>query len=215
MIQFYHVFKSFSKIHALMDISLKIDKGGFAFITGPSGAGKTTLLKLMYCDERPDRGQILVQNQNLLTIRESSIPYLRRNIGVVFQDFKLLKKRSVYENIAFALRVTGTPKKELKRKAWNALKMVGLTKKQDSYPEKLSGGEQQRVVIARAIVNNPPLILADEPTGNLDMNITMEIMNIFREINSSGTTVVVATHDRGVIETIPASIISLERGRAA
>lgn len=213
MIQFFHVFKSFGKIHALIDITLKIKKGDFAFITGSSGAGKTTLLRLIYRDIRPDKGQILVNGINLLTIRESKIPYLRRNIGIVFQDFKLLKQRTVYENIAFALRVTGTAKRDIKRKAWEALKMVGLTKKQDSLPAKLSGGEQQRAVMARAIVNKPPLILADEPTGNLDIDISMEIMDILKQINLKGITVLVATHDREIIKKFPAKIISLDSGR--
>jgi cell division transport system ATP-binding protein len=213
MIQFYHVFKSFNKIHALMDINVKIEKGDFVFITGPSGAGKTTLLRLIYGDERPDRGQILVHGINLLTIRKSKIPYLRRHLGIIFQDFKLLNKRTVYENVAFSLKVTGTPPNELKKKTWNALKTVGLTKKQDFAPPRLSGGEQQRVAIARALVNQPPLIVADEPTGNLDRNLTEEIMDIFREINAAGTTVVIATHDRDVMQNTPARIISLDRGR--
>lgn len=215
MIQLYHVFKSYGKTHALIDITLRLKKGDFAFITGPSGAGKTTLLRLLYCDERPDKGQIIVNGMNLLTIKESRIPYLRRNIGVVFQDFKLLKQRSVYENIAFALRVIGTPKREIKKRAWEALKTVGITKRQELIPPKLSGGEQQRAAIARAIVNQPSLILADEPTGNLDMDITMEIMDIFKDINSRGITVVVATHDREIIRRFPAKVISLDRGRIA
>jgi len=213
MIQLFHVFKSFGKIHALIDITFEIKKGDFAFVTGPSGAGKTTLLRLIYRDIRPDKGQILVNGINLLTIRESKIPYLRRSIGIVFQDFKLLKQRTVYENIAFTLRVTGTAKRDIKRKAWEALKLVGLTKKQDSLPSKLSGGEQQRVVMARAIVNKPSLILADEPTGNLDMDISMEIIDILKQINLNGTTVVIATHDRELIKKYPTKIISLESGR--
>jgi len=213
MIQFYHVFKTFNKIHALMDINLKIEKGDFVFITGPSGAGKTTLLRLIYGDERPDRGQILVHGINLLTIRKSKIPYLRRHLGIIFQDFKLLNKRTVYENVAFSLKVTGTSPNELKKKTWNALKTVGLTKKQDFTPSRLSGGEQQRVAIARALVNQPPLIVADEPTGNLDRSITEEIMDIFREVNAAGTTVVIATHDRDVMQNNPARIVSLDRGR--
>jgi cell division transport system ATP-binding protein len=213
MIQLFHVFKSFGKIHALIDITFEIKKGDFAFVTGPSGAGKTTLLRLIYRDIRPDKGQILVNGINLLTIRESKIPYLRRSIGIVFQDFKLLKQRTVYENIAFTLRVTGTAKRDIKRKAWEALKLVGLTKKQDSLPSKLSGGEQQRVVMARAIVNKPSLILADEPTGNLDMDISMEIIDILKQINLNGITVVIATHDRELIKKYPTKIISLESGR--
>ena len=196
-----------------MDINLKIEKGDFVFITGPSGAGKTTLLRLIYGDDRPDRGQILVHGINLLTIRKSKIPYLRRHLGIIFQDFKLLNKRTVYENVAFSLKVTGTPPNELKKKTWNALKTVGLTKKQDFIPSRLSGGEQQRVAIARALVNQPPLIVADEPTGNLDRSISEEIMDIFREVNAAGTTVVIATHDRDVMQNNPARIVSLDRGR--
>ena len=195
-----------------MDINLKIEKGDFVFITGPSGAGKTTLLRLIYGDDRPDRGQILVHGINLLTIRKSKIPYLRRHLGIIFQDFKLLNKRTVYENVAFSLKVTGTPPNELKKKTWNALKTVGLTKKQDFIPSRLSGGEQQRVAIARAMINDPLILLADEPTGNLDPEITRDIMILFRSINLRGTTVVIATHNKELLRNTDQRIIYLHNG---
>jgi cell division transport system ATP-binding protein len=181
---------------ALVDVSFKINKGDFVFITGPSGAGKTTLLRLMFCAERPTSGEIIANGINISRMRPSAIPSLRRKIGVVFQDFKLIPNKTVYENVAFALEVMGVSQKTIKKKVWQTLKWVGLLQKKDALPPFLSGGEQQRVAIARAIVNNPLLLLADEPTGNLDPQLAVDIMKLFKAINARGTTIVVATHNR-------------------
>ncbi len=198
-------------IPALVDISFKINKGDFVFITGPSGAGKTTLLRLMFCAERPSSGEIILNGVNISRIKPSAIPALRRSIGVVFQDFKLIDSRTVYENVAFALEITGAGAKTIKKKVWQTLKWVGLLQKKDSLPPCLSGGEQQRVAIARAIVNNPLLLLADEPTGNLDPQLSLDIMRLFKAINARGTTIVVATHNRGMAEQFSDKIICLSR----
>lgn len=191
MILFDAVTKLFDERPALSGVSFSIERGELAFVTGPSGAGKTTLLKLVYLAERPDSGTISVDGTDIGSLKESKIPYLRRRIGVVFQDFKLLD-RTVFENVALALRIRGTDLKHVNE----ALKMVGLRHKADSFPRSLSGGEQQRVVIARAIVGEPAVLLADEPTGNLDLDTARDIMDIFKEINARGTTVLVATHNR-------------------
>ena len=213
MIQMFHVTKAFgSDAPTLMDINLDIQKGEFVFLTGPSGAGKTTLLKLVFLAERATRGQVLVSGRNVARLRESGIPYLRRNIGVVFQDFKLLPSRSVAENVGFALDVIGTPREVVRQKALKILKRVGLEHKADVLPPKLSGGEQQLVVIARALVNDPAILLADEPTGNLDPALTVEIMDLLCDVNARGTTVVVATHDASLIERYQKRTLRLERG---
>jgi cell division transport system ATP-binding protein len=214
MIQFFHVSKVYpGTIHALTDVTLEVNEGEFVFLTGPSGAGKTTLLKLIFCDERPTRGDILVNGMNVCRMRASQIPYLRRNIGIVFQDFKLLKDLSVFQNVAFALEVTGIRGKEMKRRTWKTLRMVGLLDKMDETPLKLSGGEQQRVAIARALVNNPPILLADEPTGNLDPEVTLDIINLMNNFNASGTTIVVATHNTDLVRKYRKRVIQLLRGR--
>jgi len=214
MIQFYHVNKIYSgNIHALHDITLQVNRGEFVFLTGPSGAGKTTLLKLIYCEESPTQGEILVNGINISRIKPSQIPYLRRNIGIIFQDFKLLKDLTVFQNVAFALEVTGIRGKELKRKTWKTLRMVGLLEKMDEMPLKLSGGEQQRVAIARALVNNPPILLADEPTGNLDPEITIDIINLMNNLNAWGTTIVVATHNTDLVSKYNKMVIRLIKGR--
>jgi len=214
MIQMFHVTKAYpGDPPVLTDVNITVDKGEFVFLTGPSGAGKTTLLKLVFCAEQPTRGQILVGGRNVARIRDASIPYLRRNIGVVFQDFKLLPHRTVLDNVAFTLDVLGTPRSESRERVLRMLKLVGLQHKAESLPLKLSGGEQQRVVIARALVNDPTILLADEPTGNLDPALTVEILDLLCEVNVRGTTVVVATHDASLLERYQKRVIRLERGR--
>lgn len=210
----FHVYKSYLRnTNALEDINLMVDKGEFVFLTGPSGAGKTTLLKLLFCAERATRGQILVNGRNIARIRESSIPYLRRNIGVVFQDFKLLNNRTVFENVALALDVIGAKRKEIKSKVWKILKLVGLQHKINTKPLRLAGGEQQRIAIARALVNDPAILLADEPTGNLDPDLTIEIINLLKDINARGTTVMIATHDRSLVEKLHKRTLILDKGK--
>ncbi len=213
MIQFFHVYKQYRDQPALTDVSLEVDKGEFVFLTGPSGAGKTTLLKLVFCAERAHRGQILVNGRNIARIRDSAVPYLRRNIGVVFQDFKLLPAASVFENVALTLQVLGRGSKEIRRKVMDMLEAVGLEHKAQSPPQRLSGGEQQRVAIARALVNDPAILLADEPTGNLDPAMTLDIMNLLSDVNARGTTVMVATHDQGLLERYQKRRLALQSGR--
>jgi cell division transport system ATP-binding protein len=214
MIQAFHVYKQYDReSSALSDITLRVHKGEFAFLTGASGAGKTSFLKLVFREELPSQGQILVNGRNVTAIPDSQIPELRRAIGVVFQDFKLLKRKTILENVAFVLRILAVPAKEQKRRAFTALKAVGLHHKMHAYPLQLSGGEQQRVAIARALINEPVLLLADEPTGNLDPDMAQEIMNLFLEVNARGTTVLVATHDREMIQRMSKRVITLERGR--
>ncbi len=214
VIQMYHVSKKYKhKTWALDDITLDVRRGEFIFLTGPSGAGKTTFLKLLFVEEIPTSGQIIVMGRNLSRVRESNLHHLRRQVGVVFQDFRLLKNRTVFQNIDFVLRLYGYSRKVRKKRAWQALKMVGLEKKIDSYPLELSGGEQQRIAIARALVNNPPLILADEPTGNLDQKLEEEIMELFNQINMKGTTLIVATHNQSMISKMDKKTICLDNGR--
>ena len=214
MIQLFHVSKSYpGDPPSLTDINLQIEKGEFVFLTGPSGAGKSTLLKLIFCAEKPTRGQVLVGGRNTARIRESAIPFLRRNIGVVFQDFKLLPHRTVEDNVAFTLDVLGVPRAEARERVHRMLKRVGLEHKAQALPLKLSGGEQQRVVIARALVNDPTILLADEPTGNLDPALTVEIMDLLSSVNVRGTTVVVATHDATLLSRYQKRTVRLERGQ--
>jgi len=213
MIQIFHVYKSYpGDPPVLSDVNLHVEKGEFIFLTGPSGAGKTTLLKLLFCAEKATKGQILVGGRNIARIRESAVPYLRRNIGVVFQDFKLLPHRTVEDNVAFTLDVLGVPRDEARDKVHRMLKRVGLEHKARSYPLRLSGGEQQRVVIARALVNDPTILLADEPTGNLDPALTVEIMDLLNQVNIRGTTVMVATHDSTLLARYQKRTVRLERG---
>ena len=214
MIQIFNLYKVYPDNHpALTDINLHIKKGDFVFVTGPSGAGKTTLIKLIFCAEKATRGQIIVNGINLAKIKKAGISCLRRNIGVVFQDFKLLNNRTAYENVVFALEVTGARRKEIKRKAWQVLKLVGLQNRLDATPLGLSGGEQQRIAIARAIVNNPTILLADEPTGNLDSEITQDIMELFKNINERGTTVIIATHNKNLAHQYSDKHILLDKSR--
>lgn len=202
-----------SGIEALVDINIHIGKDEFIFIVGPSGSGKTTLLKLLYREELATRGEVIVDKINVSDLRRRDIPYLRRNIGVIFQDYKLLPKRTVHENVAFALWVTGASRSEIRRKTSLVLELVGLAKKANAFPSELSGGEQQRVCIARAIVNNPLLLLADEPTGNLDPATSWEIMELLDKINKRGTTVVVATHEKTNVDRMKKRVVAVELGR--
>ncbi len=209
----FHVTKAYpGDPPVLTDLNLDIGKAEFVFLTGPSGAGKSTLLKLMFLAERPTKGQILIAGRNIARVRESSIPYLRRNIGVVFQDFKLLPTRTVAENVGFTLDVLGVSREEVRERSVKMLRRVGLEHKADVSPLKLSGGEQQRVSLARALVNDPAMLLADEPTGNLDPALTVEIMDLLCDVNARGTTVIVATHDASLIERYEKRTLRLERG---
>jgi len=214
MIRLFHVYKSFgSKNPALIDISLTVPKGEFVFVTGPSGAGKTTLLKIIFCAEKPTSGHALVNGRNLMRIKDSELSSLRRRIGVVFQDFKLLPRRTVFENVALSLEVMGVPSSIIRKKVHQTLRYLGLADKEGYYPPQVSGGEQQRVAIARAIVNSPLILLADEPTGNLDYDLTMEIMALLKEIHVRGTTVIVATHNQELLKGTRRRIIALHKGR--
>jgi cell division transport system ATP-binding protein len=202
-------------LYALRDLNLTIDKGEFVFLTGPSGAGKSTLLRLLLLQERPTDGVAIVGGRNLARLSSREVQAYRRTVGFVFQDFKLVPSKTVFENVSFALRVLGTPIEHQRRRTYQVLKWVGLQHRLQAYPQELSGGEQQRVAVARALVNEPQLILADEPTGNLDPDLSLEIMNLFRDINASGTTVLVATHDRELIKWVSRRVVRLEHGRLA
>ncbi len=214
MIQLYNVTKKYSSESvALKDLTLRIAKGDFVYITGASGAGKTTLLRMLYAAEKPTRGQILIDRKNITRIRSAQIPYLRRKIGVVFQDFKLLQSRTVYENVAFALEAQGKKRYEVSKKVYQALKEVGLEHRLQRKPLELSGGEQQRIAVARALVVDPLILLADEPSGNLDQDVTLEIMELFKRANARGTTVLLATHDHSLNQRFPRRVITLDNGQ--
>jgi cell division transport system ATP-binding protein len=215
MIQLYNVYKSYNNTPALVDVSFIIKKGAFVFVTGPSGAGKSTLLKLLYRWESYDKGQVLVNGINVGKLNFNKLWQLRRHIGVVFQDYKLLQGKTILENVAFALEIVGAEKKNIRYKAWEALKNVGLSHRKDAYPMELSGGEQQRVAIARALVNDPKILLADEPTGNLDPDMASEILHLFEKANADGTTVVFATHSQNVLREGNHAVIALKRGKIA
>lgn len=212
MIGFKDVTRIYDNMTALRKVTFSIEKGEFVYITGPSGAGKSTLLKLIYLAEKPDEGTISIAGWDTDTLREPSIPYLRRNIGVVFQDFKLLANRTVYDNIALALRIRGFREAEIKGRVQDALKLVGLRHKTDNFPVALSGGEQQRITIARAIVGEPTVLLADEPTGNLDVDNAAGIMKIFKEINARGTTILIATHNRELFRNTGLRVLWFDNG---
>lgn len=212
MIDFQNVTKYYENLTAIRDISFSAAKGEMVFITGPSGSGKTTLLKLVYLAERPDGGRITIAGWNTDDLHESSIPFVRRNIGVVFQDFRLLENRNVYENVALSLRIRGIAEREIKARVVESLKTVNLRHKADSFPRKLSGGEQQRVVIARAIVAEPTVLLADEPTGNLDPDTAAGVIRAFRDIHAKGTTMLIATHNRDLYRYSGMRVMKLDSG---
>jgi len=212
MIQFSGVSKSYDNEIALRNISFSIEKGELVYVTGPSGAGKTTLLKLIYLSEHPDEGDIQVAGWDIDKIKQKIIPYLRRNIGIVFQDFRLLSNKTVFENVALALRIQGLAPQGIKERVNEILKDVGLKHKADYLPQHLSGGEQQRVVIARAMITNPMILLADEPTGNLDSDTAKTIMKFFKEINAHGTTVIIATHNADLFYNTGRRVIYLKNG---
>lgn len=214
MIELYHIWKQYQKPDwALSDITIHVEKGDFYFITGPSGSGKTTLLKIIFRELFPTRGQIIIDGRNILRIPDHKIYKLRRTMGIVFQDFRLLFHKRVFDNVSVVLHVVGIPRKDIRRRVFNALRMVSLHHKMWEYPSHLSYGEQQRVAIARAVVNNPKIILADEPTGNLDTELAFEIMALFKEINKQGATVIIGTHDRELIRHFGNKILFLYKGK--
>jgi len=212
MIQLIHVSKWYDRRPALSDVMIAIEKGEFVLLMGPSGSGKSTILRMLIGEEQPDEGQLFVQGKNVTKLKRSEIPYLRRKVGSVFQDFRLLPKKSVFDNVALPLIVQGVSEKDIRRKVTEALRAVGVEHKRDQSPSSLSTGEQQRVCIARAIVNGPVVLLADEPTGNLDPELTGEIIELFKLINARGTTVVVATHDHHVLHQVNCRVITLRQG---
>ena len=214
MIETHHLSKFYSRgLYALRDLSLTVGKGEFVFLTGPSGAGKSTLLRLLLAQDKPSEGDIVVNGHDLSKLSRGDVQEYRRGIGFIFQDFKLIPMRTVFENVAFVLEVLGVPAAQQRRRAFQVLKWVGLQHRINAYPRDLSGGEQQRIAIARALVNDPALVLADEPTGNLDPDLSLEIMNLLREINAGGTTVLVATHDRELIRLVGRRTVTLDSGR--
>ena len=214
IVQMFHVHKTYDgNCCALADINLRIEPGEIVFLVGPSGAGKTTLMRLILREEMASSGQIIVSGRNLNTMKDSQVYQLRRKIGVVFQDFKLLHSRTVFENVAYVLQVMGKSRSEIEKKVWRSLKRVGLEHKMDLYPRRLSGGEQQRVATARAVVNDPVLLLADEPTGNLDQDMAQDIMGLLVDINIQGTTVLMATHNMRIVEEMKKRVIFLREGK--
>jgi cell division transport system ATP-binding protein len=214
VIETHHLSKFYSRgLYAIRDLSLTVGKSEFVFHTGPSGAGNSTFLRMLLLPERPSEGEIVVNASNLSRLSRREIQEYRRGIGFVFQDFKLFPARTVLENITFVPQVLGVPPSQQQRRAFQVLKWVGLQHRMNAYPRDLSGGEQQRIAIARALVNDPQLVLADEPTGNLDPDLSLEIMNLFREINAGGTTVLIATHDRELIRLVGRRSITLDQGR--
>jgi len=213
LLQMYNVSKSYETLEVLNDITLLIDRGDFVCLTGRTGSGKSTLMRLIHMEERPTSGQVIVEGYSSDQIKRREIPYLRRKIGVLFQDFKLLRERTAYENVSFALHVTGTPQREVRKRVMRALTRVGLGHKRNAFPHELSGGEQQRVALARGLVNEPILLLADEPTGNLDMEVGKGIVELFQQVNYQGTSILMATHNLGLIENLQVRRIHLADGR--
>lgn len=215
MIEFRNVSKYYenTSTDAIKNISLKIRNGEFVFIVGQSGAGKSTLTKLMIAEQKPTSGEVLINGYKVHELKRKEIPYFRRGIGMVFQDFRLLENKTVYENVAFAMQIVGATSRQIRRKVPEVLSSVGLAAKAKSYPGQLSGGEQQRVAVARALVNNPSVIIADEPTGNLDPTISKEILQMLAEINKNGTTVIVVTHDKELVNTLQKRVVALDAGQ--
>jgi cell division transport system ATP-binding protein len=214
VIEARHLSKLYRRgVYALRDLTLTVDKGEFMFLSGPSGAGKSTFLRLLLREDLPTEGGLKVLGRDLTTLRASAVQTYRRNVGFVFQDFRLIQRFTVFQNVAFVMRVLGLPVATQQRKTFQVLKWVGLQHRMNAFPDELSGGEQQRIAIARALVNDPQLVLADEPTGNLDPDLSLEIMNLFREVNARGTTVVVATHDRELIRRVGRRSITLDHGQ--
>jgi cell division transport system ATP-binding protein len=213
VIEFYRVTKEYHGRRVLKDVTFQVRKGEFVFLTGPSGAGKTTLLRLIYRAERPSDGQLIVNGMNVSAMRPSRVPSLRRSMGVVFQDYKLLPARTVLENVTYVLKFLGETPAERRRRAYQVLRMLELHHRMSAFPEELSGGEQQRVALARALVNDPSLLIADEPTGNLDHRLALEVMKLFSDVNVRGTTVLVATHDQDLIRRAGRRCLTLEKGQ--
>lgn len=214
MIYLQNVLKKYKNgVVALNDVVIDIKKGDFVFLVGSSGAGKSTLIKLLMKEIDPDKGKIFLNNKDITRVSNRKIPEIRRNIGIVFQDFRLLENKTAYENVAFAMEIVGSSSKEIRRQVPNVLGLVGLSNKANSFPDQLSGGEQQRVSIARAIVNNPTVLIADEPTGNLDPDTAWEIMNILKNINKRGTTVLMATHAKDIVDVMEKRVIALSEGK--
>jgi cell division transport system ATP-binding protein len=213
MILMNDIYKTYGNgVTALNGINVEIEQGEFVYIVGPSGAGKSSFIKLMYREIKPTRGSLLINDKDISELKEKDVPLLRRNIGVIFQDFRLLPKLSVYENVAFALEVIEESPRNIRKRVMDVLELVGLKNKSRFFPNELSGGEQQRVSIARAIVNRPKIVIADEPTGNLDPDTSWEIMRVFEEINNSGTTIIMATHSKEIVNTIKKRVIAIEDG---
>lgn len=198
---------------ALQDVNVHIEPGEFVFVVGPSGAGKSTFIKMLFREVLPTTGSIFVNGVDILSLTPKEIPFLRRQLGIIFQDYRLLPDRTVFENVAFAMQVIEAPHRKIKRQVMNVLDLVGLRHRANAYPNELSGGEQQRIAIARAIVNDPVFVIADEPTGNLDPETSWDIMDIFKEINATGTTIVMATHDKEVVDAMGKRVIAIEKGR--
>ncbi|MFC0273374.1 cell division ATP-binding protein FtsE [Metabacillus herbersteinensis] len=214
MIEMSEVYKTYPNgVLAINGINIKINQGEFTYVVGPSGAGKSTFIKMMYREEKPTSGEIVINGVDLSKLKESKVPFLRRSIGVVFQDFKLLPKLTVFENVAFALEVIGENPRSIKKRVLDVLDLVQLKHKARAFPNELSGGEQQRVSLARSIVNNPGVMIADEPTGNLDPDTSWEIMHLFEEINNRGTTIVMATHNKEIVNTLKKRVIAIEDGK--
>ena len=216
LIELVNVYKKYKNgLEALKGVSLKIHKGEFVFIVGTSGSGKSTLMKLLLREEEATNGLVRVGDFNITSMKRKMIPYLRRSLGIVFQDFRLLQDKTIYENISFAMRIVEASPREIRRQVPMMLALVGLSRKANQYPHQLSGGEQQRVAIARALVNNPTVLLADEPTGNLDPETSQDIMNLINEINHRGTTVIVATHAREIVDSMKKRVVVIDKGRIA